>query len=133
MSSENTSTFDSEKIFEIIQSIQDKLNTSETLNKDSSPSNSLNDTTFKKNSVGNKSDYNFNSDSISSILSNLNIDINTIMKFQRAFSVLNQDDPRKNLLTSLKPFLRETRQKNIDTYVVFLGILNALGSFGENV
>lgn len=134
MNNEENSSIDSEKIFEIIQSIQDKLNTSNTSNNNfSSPSDNLNDHSFKKdNNIGNTNDSNFSNDSITSILSNLNIDINTIMKLQRAFSALNQADPRKNLLTSLKPFLRETRQQNIDTYITFLGIINALGSFGEN-
>lgn len=125
----------SEKIFEIIQSIQEKLNTSNnSTNNYSSPSKDSNAYDFmKKNVVGNTDDYNLNnSDSISSILSNLNIDMGTIMKIQRAFSTLNKDDPRKNLLNSLKPFLRETRQRNVDTYITFLGIINALGSFGEN-
>lgn len=125
----------SEKIFEIIQSIQEKLNISNnSTNNYSSPSKDSNAyDSVKKNVVGNTDGYNFNnSDSISSILSNLNIDMNTIMKVQRAFSALNKADPRKNLLNSLKPFLRETRQKNVDTYITFLGIINALGSFGEN-
>lgn len=60
---------------------------------------------------------------------NFNIDLNTIMKFQKIFSATNQNDPRKNLLNSLKPFLRETRQKNIETYITLLGVINALDIF----
>lgn len=64
-------------------------------------------------------------------LSGLNLDISTIMKVQRIMSAFNKTDPRKNLLSSLKPFLRQTRQKNVDTYINIISILGALGSFSD--
>ena len=85
--------------------------------------NEQNENTFG-NIIGN--------DSILSLLSNLNINMDTIMKVQRAVTALNQSDPRKNLLMSLKPFLRETRKGNIDTYITAIGIINALAVFGNN-
>ena len=57
------------------------------------------------------------------------LDFGTIMKFQNVLSGFNQSDPRQNLLTSLKPFLRETRQKNIDTYITLLGVMKAFNIF----
>lgn len=46
------------------------------------------------------------------------IDIDTIFKIQSIMKGLNsKDDPRANLLYSLKPYLRESRQKKIDQYV----------------
>lgn len=61
--------------------------------------------------------------------SGFNFDINTIMNIQKVLSGVNQADPRKDLLTSLKPFLRETRQKNIDTYITLLGVMKAFNIF----
>ncbi|MBR3002502.1 MAG: hypothetical protein IKF38_02925 [Clostridia bacterium] len=47
-----------------------------------------------------------------------NIDFDTLLKFSSILgSINNKDDPRANLLYSLKPYLRESRQKKIDQYV----------------
>ena len=156
MNNDNSEIKDAEEInplFDIIQNIQNKLGNStdnnsqsthynpntqqKNNNKDSSELN-INGIFEMLKSVGNN-DYksnenntiqNSNSQSESNS-SNLNIDLSTIMKFQRFFSSMNKADPRKNLLTSLKPFLRETRQKNIDTYITLLGVINALDIFAN--
>ena len=47
-----------------------------------------------------------------------NIDMETILKIKSIMENLNKkDDPRANLLYSLKPYLRESRQKKVDQYV----------------
>ena len=52
-----------------------------------------------------------------------NIDFDTILKIKSIIETLNQsNDPRSNLLYSLKPYLRENRQKKIDQYVNLLKI-----------
>jgi len=61
----------------------------------------------------------------------MNIDMDTMMRVGKIFSSMNKEDPRKNLLLSLKPFLRDNRQKNVDTYIFILGILNVLDSFSN--
>ena len=49
---------------------------------------------------------------------NSNLDIDTILKIKNIIDTFNQkDDARANLLYSLKPYLRESRQKKIDQYV----------------
>ena len=58
-----------------------------------------------------------------------NLDLGSIMKFQNVLSGMNTPDPRQNLLSSLKPFLRENRQKNIDTYISLLGVMKAFNIF----
>lgn len=133
-----TSNANSEQIFNIIQSLQEKLQSSKSDENDNNNSSSFSNASNEFNNIygdkkiGSLGELNFNGiDSIASILSNLNIDSRTIMKFQKAFSALNQTDPRRNLLTSLKPFLRETRKKNIDTYITFLGVINAIGVFSN--
>lgn len=141
---------DANPLFDIIQNIQSKLNSdtsSEQIkNNNYNVDNINNEESNKldinklmgmlknvgigetKNKIENKIEPNFNSQQ-EQTSSNLNLDLSTIMKFQRVFSSLNKADPRKNLLTSLKPFLRETRRKNIDTYITLLGIINALDAF----
>lgn len=137
MENNNFSTDNNEKIFDIIQSIQEKLNNSSyesnnVPNFDSMFYNNSNEEKNNQNKYVGNNEFNFNNfDSITSILSNLNINANTIMRFQRAFSALNQNDPRKNLLSSLKPFLRDTRKQNIDTYITLLGVINAIGAFSD--
>jgi len=63
-----------------------------------------------------------------------NLDMDTMMRLGKIFTSMNKEDPRKNLLLSLKPFLRNDRQRNVDTYIFVLGILNVLDSFnnGDN-
>lgn len=63
------------------------------------------------------------------------IDIETLLKMKQIMSSMNsnKDDPRANLLISLKPYLKESRQKKVDQYVKLFGIgkafeiLNSLG------
>lgn len=123
-------------IFDIVSSIQSKLN--ESNNGVLSPQNENNN---KKdlsgldisklidilNSSGTNNSTNINSAPQTPNLSG--IDLGTIMKFQNVLSGFNQSDPRQNLLSSLKPFLRETRQKNIDTYITLLGVMKAFNIF----
>ena len=61
----------------------------------------------------------------------MNLDMDTMMRLGKIFTSMNKEDPRKNLLLSLKPFLRNDRQRNVDTYIFVLGILNVLDSFNN--
>ena len=123
-------------IFDIVSSIQSKLNES-----NSGVSSPQNENNNKKDLSGldiskivdmlNSSGMN-NSTNINAAPQTLNLgglDLGTLMKFQNVLSGFNQSDPRQNLLSSLKPFLRETRQKNIDTYITLLGVLKAFNIF----
>lgn len=54
---------------------------------------------------------------------NLNIDMNTILKMKSMIDDINfNNDPRANLLQSLKPYLRETRKDKLDQYINLLNI-----------
>lgn len=65
--------------------------------------------TFSQNSSDNT---NFNFD---------NIDMNTILKMKSVIKNLNtNNDPRSNLLNSLKPYLRNSRKEKIDQYANLL-------------
>ena len=53
--------------------------------------------------------------------SNLNgIDINTIIKLSS--SINNNSDPRNNLLSSLKPYLRDNKKEKLDNYINLLNM-----------
>lgn len=83
-----------------------------------------------KNSSENNSETTNNSNT-----SNTEFDINTILKMKKIMDSMNsnKDDPRANLLLSLKPYLKESRRKKVDQYVQFFGlgkafeIINSLG------
>ena len=52
------------------------------------------------------------------------IDINTIMKMSSAIGKMNnsKDDPRANLLNSLRPYLRENKKGKLDNYMNLLNV-----------
>lgn len=141
MNNESESRTDDNPLFDIIQNLQSKLSNEQPNNTTPEPITStsdssefnlnnimemLNNVGINKNTSNNES---INTNTTASNSSNLNLDIGSIMKFQKFFNTTNQNDPRKNLLNSLKPFLRETRQKNIDTYITLLSVINALDIF----
>ena len=54
---------------------------------------------------------------------NLNIDIDTIIKMKTIIESINSsNDPRSNLLNSLKPYLRESRKSKLDQYINLLNM-----------
>jgi len=125
-------------ILDIVNSIQSKLNENN-LNNINNENNNSNESIKKDlsgldiskileglSSTTTKNSFN-NSNTNNN--SGFNLDMNTIMNFQKVLSGINQADPRRDLLTSLKPFLRETRQKNIDTYITLLGVMKAFNIF----
>ena len=66
----------------------------------------------------------------SSNQSSNNIDFETILKIKTIMETLNKkDDPRSKLLYSLKPYLRETKQKKLDQYVNLLKITEVSNLF----
>lgn len=52
------------------------------------------------------------------------IDMNTIMKMSSIIGKMNnsKDDPRANLLNSLKPYLRENKKGQLDNYMNLLNV-----------
>lgn len=83
--------------------------------------------------IGNIDFSNINIDAIKNILgqnsnsdskknndsSSFNIDINTMLKMKSIIDAMNsqKDDPRTNLLKSLKPYLKESRKEKVDQYI----------------
>ena len=68
--------------------------------------------TIKSNSSSN------DPNNTSSSGNNLDLDFDTILKIKNIIEAFNKkDDAISNLLYSLKPYLRESRQKKIDQYI----------------
>lgn len=146
---ENNSTDNSKALSDLIQNIQAKMNSEETNNIENQVETSNTDMTENNN--------NNNSNNISSLLNNLDlpsilgafsnngnnnsntqnsnpfsgIDPSFILKAQKIMSSVTRDDPKKNLLLSLKPFLRQSRQDKINEYISMLTIINALEVFSD--
>ena len=133
-------------LFDLIQNIQSKLNTEQT--KESNTSENI-----TENIDTNTSNNNFDISSIISMLSNNSNNSNNTnntntennfgnmemfvmfkrrkLRLQNIFSSMNKNDPKKNLLLSLKPFLRKSRQDKINEYITMLSIGDALGIFNS--
>ena len=73
--------------------------------------------------------FNSNTQNESSNDSSLGIDPTILIKAQQIMSSLSKEDPKKNLLLSLKPFLRESRQNKLNEYISMLTIARAFEAF----
>lgn len=63
---------------------------------------------------------------------NFNFDINTIFKMKSAMDKMNQkDDPRSNLLKSLKPYLKESRKEKVDQYITLFNMSKVIDVFKD--
>ena len=59
--------------------------------------------------------------------SDFNLDINTILKMKQIFDKMNNNNnPRNNLLLSLKPFLREEKREKLEQYIKISNLLSVL-------
>ena len=55
--------------------------------------------------------------------STFNVDMDTMLKMKSMIEAMNQkDDPRANLLHSLKPYLRDSKKDKLDQYVNLLNM-----------
>ncbi len=59
-----------------------------------------------------------------------NLDIGTIMKMKSIMEKLNskKNDPRSNLLLSLKPYLKPSRKEKVDQYIQLFAMTDVLDS-----
>lgn len=67
-----------------------------------------------------------------------NIDMNTILKIKQVMEKMNtnKNNPRSNLLLSLKPYLKSSRKQKVDQYIQLLNMGSIIENFnimgGEN-
>ena len=101
----------------------------------SSQNNNNND----NNNFNTNTNTNTNTSSQSRTNSNNNFDIsgldmNTIMKMSSVFQKMNntKNDPRANLLNSLKPYLRDGKKDKLDNYMNLLNVTKIAEIMKEN-
>lgn len=116
---ENTS----EALNNLISSIKDKMNESNNNENSSTTSSTINLNLNNDHSNNTENNNNNNNNNNSSF------DPELFIKIQKIMSAMNGNNPKKNLLLSLKPFLRQTRQDKINEYINILNIISALDLF----
>lgn len=86
----------------------------------SNSSNNVNNSSESSNSNNNQSNENTSN----------GIDIETIMRMKSIIDKMNsKDDPRANLLQSLKPYLKESRQSKVDQYIQLMNMSKVMEVF----
>lgn len=62
-----------------------------------------------------------------------NIDMNTILKIKQVMEKMNnnKNNPRSNLLLSLKPYLKPSRKQKVDQYIQLLNMGSIMENFGQ--
>ena len=125
-----------QKLSSIINSSNTDYNNKSTNDDVSSNSNQFNMDNLKEfinnfQSSSQESNANINDDSNNS--NNFNFDINTMMKMKNIMDKMNssRNDPRSNLLQSLKPYLNDNRKERLDQYMQFLNISKVLEAFNS--
>ncbi|MCI8411481.1 MAG: hypothetical protein HFJ40_03385 [Clostridia bacterium] len=95
---------------EMIQNVSSMMSSNNPkTNENSSSSNYNNSDSGNKNNTNN---FDFS-----------NIDMNTILKMKSVIEKMNgSNDPRSNLLYSLKPYLREEKKEKLDQYANLLNM-----------
>ena len=81
-----------------------------------------------KNIVGN-----LKSDNSSSVNNSATLDFETILKMKSIFEKMNStEDPRANLLRSLKPYLKNSRQSKVDQYIQLFNMTKVMDILKPN-
>lgn len=112
----------------LIQSIQDKMGSSVNGSDDSNNNvssllntlNSSNESSQEQTSSSNDTENNSASSSF---------DPSIFIKIQQIMGAMKSNTPQKDLLLSLKPFLRKSRQEKIGDYMTILSVISILESF----
>lgn len=91
-------------------------------NSQAQPNNEQSNQQSNENNSSQKTDNNSNTYSNFDFS---NIDMNTILKMKSIMSKMNNsNDPRSNLLSSLKPYLRDGKKEKLDQYANLLKMAN---------
>lgn len=115
-----------EEMFKNLSSMLENTGYSDNLKNVMSNFTSNNNTTNNDNYTNNNENSNSNFDFS-------NIDMETIMKIKNIMSKMNskKDDPRSNLLLSLKPYLKPSRKEKLDQYMKFMNLSSIMEVFGS--
>ncbi len=122
-----------EQLNNMIKSSSDSSSSTSQNSDVSSNSNDINIDALKQMLNNMSSNNSTNSSTNSDNDSNFNFDINTFIKLKNIMSKMNSaNDPRANLLLSLKPYLNSKRKDKLDQYIQFLKISKVLENFDFN-
>lgn len=111
-----------EALNNLINSIQEKMNINESSQEDKDNNNSF-DISSILNSFNQNKEDNSNSNNNDN---NFTFDPSIILKMQKIIGSMNNNNPKKELLLSLKPFLRKSRQDKMNDYLTILNVISAL-------
>ena len=93
---------------DMLQNFSSLMNNNTNIKKDSTDDVKNNENNISNNTTNNNNNNSFDFN---------NIDINTIMKMKSIMEKMNSaNDPRSNLLVSLKPYLRDNKKEKLDQY-----------------
>lgn len=126
-SSNNNASISPETISNLMSMLNSKNNNSNEaieapFHTDSTQSNSS-ERSNNSNENSKQNENNFN---------NMGIDFETIMKFKTIMDKMNsKEDPRSKLLTSLKPYLKDSRKSKVDQYIQFLNMSKMIDVFSK--
>lgn len=81
------------------------------------------------------SDETVDMQSNASVNEDFHLDMNTILKMKTVMEKMNsnKNDPRSNLLLSLKPYLNQGRKEKLDQYMQFLKISKVIEAFQSDM
>ena len=106
----------------LINSIQEKMNGNESSQQEENNTNS-----FDISSILNAFNTNKEEDSSNNSANNgTGFDPSILLKMQKIMSTMNSNNPKKELLLSLKPFLR---QDKMNDYITILNVITVLEFF----
>ena len=128
---------DMSDVFEKLNSIAgqnnispDMMNNLFNMFNNSNTQNTNTDNTNYSNSNPQDNSNNFTSSNQNNSGNNGGIDIETIMRMKTIIDKMNtKDDPRSNLLQSLKPYLKESRKSKVDQYIQLMNMSKVMDVF----
>lgn len=100
--------------------------------------NMLNNSNFQNTNTDNtnystsnpQNNNDFTSSANQNTSNNSGIDIETIMRMKTIIDKMNtKDDPRSNLLQSLKPYLKDSRKSKVDQYIQLMNMSKVIDVF----
>ena len=108
---------------EMIQNFSKLMNQNNSNNINNNNTSTQNNMNSSNINDSHTDEYKNQSNSDFSNLNLNNLDMDTMMKITSALSqISNKNDPRANLLYSLKPYLRDSKKNKLDQYAQLLNI-----------
>lgn len=108
---------------EMVNNLFNMFNNSNNSNESINPNN-------YDNSSDKDSNCSSNTNNPENPFGNSGIDFETIMKMKTIIDKMNtKDDPRSNLLQSLKPYLKDSRKSKVDQYIQLMNMSKVMDMF----